>query len=121
MDVRPRPNLLWRLFVVIGLGTLVLLSVSDDAWDRWRDAVGDVVPRAAIRRLVVGTLGVHALEAMLAFGRARRAGLDHPGRWALSTFLWGFPVLSRLGRARRAISSGDAAIDSGADAGSVAA
>lgn len=97
--------------MVIGLGTLVLLSVSDDAWDRFRGAVGDVVPRSAIRRLVVATVGVHAVEAIVTFGRARRAGLEHPGRWALATFLWGFPVMARLRRARRAT----AAIDLTAD------
>ncbi|MFZ4669279.1 MAG: TMEM254 family protein [Microthrixaceae bacterium] len=111
MDVRPRPNLLWRLFVVIGLGTLVLLSVSDDAWDRFRGAVGEVIPRSAIRQLVVGTLGVHALEAIVVFARARRAGLEHPGRWAISTFLWGFPVMSRLGRAKRAIVDGEPSVE----------
>ncbi len=33
MDVSPRPNLLWRLFVLIGLGTAGAVTVSDEAWE----------------------------------------------------------------------------------------
>lgn len=101
MDVRPTPNLLWRLFVLVGLGTLTVLSTNDQAWERFRAAVGDVVPRDAIRRVVVGTLGIHAAEAVVTAVRARRSGLAHPLRWGLSAFLWGFPVMGRLRRARR--------------------
>jgi hypothetical protein len=101
MDVRPTPNLLWRAFVLIGMGTLTVLSTNDQAWDRFRDATGGSVPRQTIRQVVLGTLGIHAVEGLLASARARRSGLAHPARWGLSTFLWGFPVLRRLGRAQR--------------------
>jgi hypothetical protein len=111
MDVRPTPNLLWRAFVLIGLGTLTVLSTSDQAWDRFRDATGGAVPRQTVRQLVIGTLGVHAVEGLLAGARARRSGLAHPARWGLSTFLWGFPVLRRLGRARQAVGSAGGAAE----------
>lgn len=103
MDVRPTPNLIWRLFVLFGMGTLAVLSTSDQAWERFRSVAGDAVPRDAIRRLVVGTLGVHAAEAVITAARARRSGLAHPLRWGMSAFLWGFPVMGRLRRARRAL------------------
>ncbi|MFZ4518909.1 MAG: TMEM254 family protein [Microthrixaceae bacterium] len=99
--VSPRPNLLWRLGVVVGLGTLTTLSVSDGAWEQWEDNVGDAVPRSAMRNLLVGTVAVHAVEALAAHRSASAAGLDRPGRWARLTFLFGFPVLLRLRKARR--------------------
>ncbi len=99
--VSPRPNLLWRLGVLTGLGTLTTLSVSDTAWQQWEENVGDAVPRSTMRNLVVGTVAVHAVEAVAALRSARAAGLDRPGRWARLTFLFGFPVLLRLRKARR--------------------
>jgi hypothetical protein len=111
MDIRPRPNILWRLFVVLGVGTMTALSVSDDAWQMWEDNVGDVVPRSAIRGVLAATLGLHALEAVVSVRRARAAGLDRPGRWGVSTFLWGFPVMVRLARARRAALTGTTELD----------
>ena len=102
MDIRPRPNLLWRIFVVLGIGTMTALVVSDDAWDAWENNVGDALPRDTIRTMLVGTAGLHAAEGVLAYGSARRGGLERPGRWGLSTFFWGFPVLFRLRRAKRA-------------------
>lgn len=102
MDIRPRPNLLWRLFVILGIGTLTTLSVSDEAWEKWEENVGDAVPRSTIRSVLLGTLGLHFLEALVTARRARSAGLEKPASWGLSAFLWGFPVMLRLGRARRA-------------------
>jgi hypothetical protein len=99
MAVRPRPNILWRLFVIIGVGSMTALTLSDDAWAAWEENVGDVVPRATIRNLLVGTLGLHALEGVLVTRSAARSGQDHPGRWGLSAFFWGFPVIFRLRRA----------------------
>ena len=47
--ISPRPNILWRLFVLTGLPTMAVLSINDDAWARWEDTVGDAVPRERIR------------------------------------------------------------------------
>jgi len=101
MDVRPTPNILWRLFALTGIGTMTWLSVDDRAWEQFSDATGDAVPRQTIRGAVVVTIGLHLLEAIFAGSRARRSGLEHPGRWARSALLYGFPVLRRLGKARR--------------------
>lgn len=119
MATRTRPNLLWRLFVVAGVGTMAAVTVDDRAWEAFRDATGDTIPRAQVRQLLVGTAVVHAGESVLAFGRARRAGLAHPGRWALSTLVWGFPVLGRLRRARKAAGTPVASL--GADAAALEA
>ncbi len=101
MDVRPTPNILWRLFVLSGVGILSWISVDDRAWGRFSEATGDAVPRQGVRGVVVATLAVHVLEALVVGRRARRAGLEHPGSWARSTLLYGFPVMRRLSRARR--------------------
>jgi hypothetical protein len=101
--MRTRPNLLWRLFVLGGVATMGAVTVDDRAWERFRDLTGDTVPRDRVRQLLVGTAVVHAGESVLALGVARRAGVGSPWRWALSTFVWGFPVLGRLRRARRSV------------------
>ena len=106
MDVRPTPNILWRLFVLIGVGLLSWLSVDDRAWSRVSEATGDAVPRRAVRGAVVVTAVLHLLEALVVGRRARRAGLDRPGRWARSALVYGFPVVRRLSQARRDAAGG---------------
>lgn len=101
MDVSPRPNLLWRIFVLLGLGTAGAVSVSDEAWERWHSVAGDTIPRDVMRSVFFGSVAVHVAESGAAYASARRAGLDRPGRWARSALLWGFPVLLRLRRAAR--------------------
>ena len=109
MDVSPRPNPLWRLFVIAGVGSSVAVTVSDDAWEKWKSVFGETVPRDTIKSIATGTAGLHVAEATFAYGSARRAGLDRPARrWALSTLLWGFPTLRRLKKAKKA-----AALDAG--------
>ena len=90
MDVSPRPNLLWRLFVLGGLGTAGAVTFSDEAWEQWQNVAGDAVPREAMRSVFLGSVGLHATESVFAYGSARRA-----------TLLWGFPVLRRLRKAKR--------------------
>jgi hypothetical protein len=100
-ETSPTPNLLWRLFVLVGMGTMGAVTVDDSAWEAFDDATGQTLSRDAIRALFIGTVAVHSAEAMSAYGSARRAGVRRPLRWGLSTFMWGFPVLLRLRRAKR--------------------
>lgn len=101
MNTSRRPSLLWRLFVVGGAGTAVAVSVSDTAWERWQSLFGDAIPRETIQGIAAGTAGLHAAEASYALLSAKRNGVEQPGRWALSTLLWGFPVLRRLRKVRK--------------------
>jgi hypothetical protein len=101
MHVSPRPNLLWRLFVLVGLGTAGAVTLSDEAWEQWHNVAGDTVPRDVMRSVFLGSVAVHVAESGAAYAAARRSGLERPGRWARSTLLWGFPVLLRLRRATR--------------------
>lgn len=101
MATSPRPNLLWRLFVLLGLGTAGAVTVSDEAWEQWQNVAGDTIPREVFRSVFVGSAALHVAEGGLAYASARRAGLERPGKWARSTVLWGFPVLFRLRRAKR--------------------
>ena len=102
MAISPRPNLLWRAFVVLGLGTAGAVTLSDEAWEQWHNVAGDTIPRDVFRSLFWGSAAVHVAESGAAYASARRAGLERPGRWARATLLWGFPVLLRLRRAKRA-------------------
>lgn len=105
MDVSPRPNLLWRLFVLLGLGTAGAVTVSDEAWEQYKNVAGDAVPREVMKNVFVGSVGLHAVEGLYAYASARRGGVAKPGRWARSTLLWGFPVLLRLRKAKRLAAS----------------
>lgn len=112
---RPKPNILWRLLLLGGLGTSIAVSVDDGAWDAFDDATGGTVSRDAVRAMTAATLGLHLLEAMTAWRRARKAGLDKPGKWFRATLMWGFPVLLRLRKARRAVAAGEAAGEAAAE------
>lgn len=94
-----RPNLLWRGFVLGGVGTLKVLSLSDAAWEWWEDHVTDAVPRSVFRGALAGTAVLHVAEAAAARRWARRAGVDHVGAWMRTTALYGFPELILLRRA----------------------
>jgi hypothetical protein len=100
-EISPKPNILWRLFVLVGVGTSAVVSIDDDAWEAFDEATGHAVNRDAIRVVFGGTVALHTLEGAAAWRSARRAGLPRPIRWGLSTFMWGFPVLLRLRRAKR--------------------
>jgi len=102
MSTSRRPGLLWRTFVLTGVGTATAVTVSDAAWERWQGVFGDAIPRDAFRGILAGTAGLHAVEASAALVSAKRGGLEKPGRWALSTLIWGFPVLRRLRKAKKA-------------------
>ena len=101
MQISPRPSLLWRLFVLVGLGTAGAVTLSDEAWEQFQNVAGDAVPRETFRTVFWGSVAVHAAEGVFAYGSARRAGLERPGRWGRSGLLWGFPVLLRLRKAKR--------------------
>ncbi|MFM7062029.1 MAG: hypothetical protein ACKO04_00845, partial [Actinomycetes bacterium] len=87
MRTTPRPSLLWRLFVTVGVVTMSALTFSDPAWEKWRATVGERPSRDQVRQLLVGTAGIHLAEAAVTYGRAKRAGMDGAGGWALSNFL----------------------------------
>lgn len=103
MESNHRPSLLWRLFVLIGLGTAGAVTFNDEAADMWEDATGGAVPRDVVKGVFFGALGLHAGESLIAYISARRAGLDRPcRRWAIGTLIWGFPVLRRLRSTKKA-------------------
>ena len=87
---------------LLGLGTAGAVTVSDEAWEQWHNVAGDTIPRDVFRSVFVGSAALHVTEGAAAYAMARRGGLERPGRWARSTVLWGFPVLLRLRRAKRA-------------------
>lgn len=101
MDITPRPNLLWRLFVLIGLGTAGAVTVSDEAWEQYKNVAGEAVHRETMKSVFVGSVALHVAEGAFAYVSARSGGVDKPGKWARSTVLWGFPVLLRLRKAKR--------------------
>lgn len=100
-EVTPRPNIIWRLFVLGGLGSMVAVSIDDNAWEAADELAGGAIDRDAVRAGTAAMLGLHVLEALFAWRSARRGGLERPGRWARATLLWGFPVLRRIRKAKR--------------------
>ena len=78
--ISPKPNIVWRLFVLAGVGTSAVVSIDDDAWEAFDEATGHTMNRNAIRVLFYGTVAVHVLEGGAAYRSARRAGLASPLR-----------------------------------------
>jgi len=108
MTHSPRPSLLWRLAVTAGVGTLAALTFSDPAWEAWKKRFGERLSREQAKSLLVGTAVIHAGEAVVTYGRARGAGIDRPGSWAVSNFLWGFPVARKLSKVRAELGAAEA-------------
>jgi Transmembrane protein 254 len=52
--------------------------------------------RRSLRLLFTGAVLTHAVEAVVTYERARRAGSRQPGAWALQTLAVGFPSLGAL-------------------------
>lgn len=94
-----RPHLLWRLFVLVNVPLLGVLSISDGWWQVWEDNVTDAIPRSAIRGLFVGTVGVHIVEALVVGRLARRSGVGNVGAWTRTALLYGFPAFTKLRQA----------------------
>jgi len=86
------------MFVIGGIGTLEVLSLSDAAWAWWEQHVTASLPRRTVRSVAAGAVLVHGAEAVVANRRATRGGLDHVGSWTFTTLLYGFPVLARIRR-----------------------
>lgn len=89
-----RPALGWFLVLDGGVAALATLALSRRAYEAAR-GIGPLPAQQRLRQLLVATAGVHVAEATVAVRQARRRGLP-PGRWALQTFVVGFPSLLRL-------------------------
>lgn len=97
-----RPALAWFLLLDGGVAALVPLAFSRSAYEKARETV-PLPEQSQLRQLVVGTAVVHVGEAAFAYRRAKRLGLgDAAGRWALQTFVVGFPSLLAMRRVARA-------------------
>lgn len=90
-----KPHLLWRLFVLIGMTTLGVLSVNDTAWELWKEQVGTAMSRSLIKRLFYGALILHIGEAFIVWRTTRKRSLDHSCKWVLNTLVYGYPVFRR--------------------------
>jgi hypothetical protein len=97
-----RPNLLWRGFVIGGIGTMKLLSFHDPSWAWWEANVTDAIPRKTIRSVLGATLAVHLLEALNVRRITRKAGVENAGAYTRTTFVYGFPEYFKAKRAAKA-------------------
>lgn len=92
-----RPRLGWFLVLDGGIAVLTTLAFNDQAYRKARDTA-PLPEQAQLRQMVVGTAGLHVLEALVARRSARRKGLDPRivRRWTRQTFVVGFPSLLKL-------------------------
>jgi hypothetical protein len=97
-DRYQRPARWWSLAIQPGLSALVAASVSPRAYDALAGlAPGATPPRRTLQRITAGLAVLHAGEAVVAYRRARAAGMVRSApRWALNTLISGFPVLLKL-------------------------
>ena len=100
-----RPGMAWFALLDGGLVALAVVALDQDAHDRV-DAVVALPPRPALRRLLVGAIGLHVAEGLYAWRTARRAGLP-VGRWTVQTLVVGFPSTRALRRTVRALAPTD--------------
>ena len=94
-----RPAWLWFLLLDGGIVILTKLALSKSAYERAGETTGDALPpREVLQVMLVGTVLIHATEAVAAGRMARRRGLPVRG-WRLQTLIVGFPSLRSLRRA----------------------
>lgn len=92
------PSALWFLALDSGVAVVTAMSVSQGAYDKVAAAL-PVPSRKVVQTLLLGTAAVHVAEAVGAYRFARRRGMERSaGRWALQTFVVGFPSLLELRR-----------------------
>ncbi len=96
----------WGWFALLdgGIVALTVLATNGDAYGRVASRV-PLPQRGALRALLAATFAIHVTEGAVAATLASRRGLP-PGKWALQTFVVGFPSLIELRRIRRTIRSG---------------
>ena len=93
-----RPAWLWFLLLDGGIVILTKLALSKGAYERAGERTGDALPpREVLQVMLVGTVLIHATEAVAAGRMARRRGLPARG-WRLQTLIVGFPSLRALRR-----------------------
>src|ERR1700733_8247230 len=93
-----RPSWFWFLLLDGGIIALTKLAVSKTAYDKVDEMTRDALPpRETLQGLLIGTVVVHAAEALAAGRMAKRHGLS-PRGWRLQTFIVGFPSLRSLRR-----------------------
>jgi len=92
-----RPALGWFVVLDGGIAALSVLALHDGAYRAARE-IGPLPEQKQLRTLLVGTIGLHVLEASLARRMASRRGLasEVVGRWRRQTFAVGFPSLLKL-------------------------
>ena len=96
-----RPSLFWFLLLDGGIVALTKLAASKTAYDKVDDMTGDALPpRETLQAMLIATPVIHATEAVIAGGMAKRRELS-PRGWRLQTFVVGFPCLLSLRRTTR--------------------
>ena len=91
-----RPGWGWYALFLPGIGSLVAMSVSQEAYDRARGRV-PLPTRRTVQLLAAGTVALHVLEARATTRMARRRGMSRSARrWGAEALLLGFPVPLRL-------------------------
>jgi hypothetical protein len=97
-----RPAWLWFLLLDGGIVILTKLALSKTAYERATAMTGDALPpREVLQVMLVGTVLIHATEAVAVGRMARRRGLPTWG-WRLQTLIVGFPSLRALRRSAAA-------------------
>jgi hypothetical protein len=97
-----RPAWPWFLLLDGGIVILTKLALSKTAYERAGAMTRDALPpREVLQVMLVGTVLIHATEAVAVGRMARRRGLPTWG-WRLQTLIVGFPSLRALRRSAAA-------------------
>src|SRR5689334_9457309 len=86
-----RPHVGWWISIGAGMGLLGALAISDGIYGAWAERVTTIFSRPFLQWLFAGAVGLHVIEASVAFSKATRARLPDVGGWTFQTLLLGFP------------------------------
>ena len=102
-----RPSLLWYLAFDGGLVTMAAMAANQKAYDTVSEAAPVPVPsRKALQAFLVGTLLLHVVESKVAYGMAKRRGMDKSAvRWGTHALIVGFPTMLKLRKVTKPVIS----------------
>lgn len=90
------PNLAWFALLDGGMLLLVVLVSSEKAYDRLKKVV-PLPSRRTVGLILTAATAIHLVEGIFAFRSAKRRGFgDAAAKWALQSFIVGFPSALKM-------------------------
>ena len=98
-----RPSLLWYAVLDTGVAATAAMALSPTVYETVAETSPVPVPsRRTVQAILVGTVILHIVESKVAYGMAKRRGMDSSAvRWGVNGLIVGFPTLLKLRKISR--------------------